>query len=256
MMLSLKKKIKPLYLLIKRNLLRIFLIRAKGMILPRYRNIIVVAPHPDDEVLGLGGFITQCLREEVKVYIIYLTDGEASLPDIDPEVVASKRIGLSNAVLVRLGISGERIFRMHLPDGGIPRKNTRGFDEAAERMRQIFSSLMPDAVFVTHPLDTWPYDHVAAFELAEKAIGNIVPACEFYGYWVWLWYSMPLKLMGRIDRIHTSCIPVHNVMDEKKFLMDLYLKSLASNGKPWSGVLPKEMIAAFHYPYEFVTRLR
>ena len=44
-------------------------------------------------------------------------------------------------------------------------------------------------------------------------------------------------------------------MPKKKALMDIYLKSLTPDGKPWSGVLPKSLLKAFDYPVEIVERI-
>ena len=38
--------------------------------------IVVVAPHPDDEVLGAGGLIQQACTAGAEVHVIYLTNGD------------------------------------------------------------------------------------------------------------------------------------------------------------------------------------
>src|SRR6266853_6003186 len=38
--------------------------------------IVVVAPHPDDEVLGAGGLIQQACAVGAEVHVIYLTSGD------------------------------------------------------------------------------------------------------------------------------------------------------------------------------------
>src|SRR5580704_2711504 len=38
--------------------------------------IIVVAPHPDDEILGAGGLIQQACAAGAEVHVIYLTSGD------------------------------------------------------------------------------------------------------------------------------------------------------------------------------------
>src|SRR5882757_725225 len=38
--------------------------------------IVVVAPHPDDEVLGAGGLIQQARAVGAEVHVIYLTSGD------------------------------------------------------------------------------------------------------------------------------------------------------------------------------------
>jgi len=37
---------------------------------------MVVAPHPDDEVLGAGGLIQQAVAAGAEVRIVYLTNGD------------------------------------------------------------------------------------------------------------------------------------------------------------------------------------
>lgn len=40
--------------------------------------ILIVAPHPDDDVLGSGGLIQKAVRAGKPVYVIYLTNGDAN----------------------------------------------------------------------------------------------------------------------------------------------------------------------------------
>ncbi|WP_216912330.1 PIG-L deacetylase family protein, partial [Nocardia noduli] len=40
----------------------------------------IIAPHPDDEVLGVGALAAYLTDADVSVSIIAVTDGEASLP--------------------------------------------------------------------------------------------------------------------------------------------------------------------------------
>jgi LmbE family N-acetylglucosaminyl deacetylase len=178
------------------------------------------------------------------------------LQDIDSAVVAVQRKALTTKVHERLGVSSEQAVWLHLPDGEIPRKDSPGFSIAVMQLDAIVNNSAPDAVFVTHPLDTWPFDHIAAFELVEAVIGNSALRCNLYAYWVWLWYSMPATHASLMDWNCVYRIPVHNVMHEKKDLMDLYLTPLAPDGRPWSGVLPKALIKGLLYPYEVVSKFR
>lgn len=41
-------------------------------------SLLVVAPHPDDEVLGCGGLITKIKENRGRVYVLFLTNGETS----------------------------------------------------------------------------------------------------------------------------------------------------------------------------------
>ena len=42
--------------------------------------ILIVAPHPDDEVLSSGGLIQKAVKSGKSVHIIYLTNGDESAP--------------------------------------------------------------------------------------------------------------------------------------------------------------------------------
>ena len=46
--------------------------------LPSNKKIIIVAPHPDDEVIGLGGTLLKLIKEKCNVEIIYVTSGKLS----------------------------------------------------------------------------------------------------------------------------------------------------------------------------------
>lgn len=43
--------------------------------LSNHKNIIIIAPHPDDEIIGCGGAIARASRNGSKVGVIYITNG-------------------------------------------------------------------------------------------------------------------------------------------------------------------------------------
>jgi len=45
------------------------------MINLKNQRVLIIAPHPDDEVFGCGGFIHRCKEEGAKVYILFMTVG-------------------------------------------------------------------------------------------------------------------------------------------------------------------------------------
>lgn len=42
----------------------------------RNKKVLIIAPHPDDEVIGCGGFISKARRSGAAVYVLYLTVGD------------------------------------------------------------------------------------------------------------------------------------------------------------------------------------
>lgn len=58
--------------------------------------ILVLAPHPDDEVLGCGGFIKKRAEEGAKIIIAIMTNGNIGAPELFP-IEGTKR-GRSEAI--------------------------------------------------------------------------------------------------------------------------------------------------------------
>jgi LmbE family N-acetylglucosaminyl deacetylase len=251
---GLKKIIKPVYQEVKWRLIEMRLLLSQAAAIPDYESMLVIAPHPDDEVIGLGGLLVESIRAKKRIHVVYLTDGEKSLDDLEPSIVAGQRLALTRKVLSSLGLPESQTSRLHLPDGSIPHPGHVNHDAAVKQLEAILYEFRPDAVFVTHPLDTWPFDHVAAFELAVQAVRKSRLSCRLYGYWVWLRYSMPLNKIAVICWNDIIKIPVDDVMAEKRKLLDLYLKPACADGRSWSGELPDSMLKPFERPYEVVQR--
>ena len=74
------------------------------------RSVLVLAPHPDDEVFGCGGSLLAHVENKVPVSVVVLTDGSLAGE-------AAQRIQESLAAAKVLGY-GEPEF-WHLPDRGL-----------------------------------------------------------------------------------------------------------------------------------------
>jgi LmbE family N-acetylglucosaminyl deacetylase len=114
---------------------------------PPGRRWLVLAPHPDDEVLGPGATLAQAVARGVEVRLIVVTDGGAQGGAADREREA-------RAGAAALGV-GEPEF-WHLPD-----RSLRPRDPALRRaVRVALERYRPDVVFVTSPVELHP-DHRA-----------------------------------------------------------------------------------------------
>ena len=86
---------------------------------PAPERAVVVAPHPDDEVLGVGGLLALLAAAGTRVEVLSVTDGEASHPggSISPHALAVVRAAETIAALTALGLRAD-VRGLHLPDGG------------------------------------------------------------------------------------------------------------------------------------------
>jgi bacillithiol biosynthesis deacetylase BshB1 len=117
---------------------------------------LVIAPHPDDAELGVGGTISLLLSQGKRVGVLDLTDGEPT-PFGSPEIRA-REAAEATAVL---GLS----WRGNL---GLVNRRLQADLESRARLAGMLRQLRPRTLFVPYWEDTHP-DHVAASRLIDDA---------------------------------------------------------------------------------------
>jgi LmbE family N-acetylglucosaminyl deacetylase len=83
--------------------------------------VVVLAPHPDDEVLGTGTLLRWLHSEGVPTMVVAVTDGEASharSTSISPPDLRRVRADEREAALSVLGVA-PALVRLGLPDGAV-----------------------------------------------------------------------------------------------------------------------------------------
>ena len=111
----------------------------------RGERLLILAPHPDDEVIGCGGLVAQHLREGRAVRVVVATDGAQAGS-------AATREQESRTALDRLGEGAELEF-LRFPDRGLG-------DEVAVRLREELLAFRPDLIAVPSSIEIHP-DHLA-----------------------------------------------------------------------------------------------
>lgn len=144
--------------------------------------IVVVAPHPDDETLGIGGALHDLAERASEVEVVALTDGEASHPNSPThsrEQLAARRTREQTDALTALGLLRATRTRLHLPDGALAKVK-----DLAARLTPIVRGA--SRCFVTWRHDGHP-DHDAAGAATAAACTALgVPLAEF-PVWAWNW---------------------------------------------------------------------
>lgn len=89
-----------------------------GSTLPRWRRVLAVVAHPDDESFGLGGVLDTFTASGSQVEVLCLTRGEASTLGVAAQVdLPAVRAAEIEAAGRLLGVSGTTL--LDLPDGGL-----------------------------------------------------------------------------------------------------------------------------------------
>jgi len=131
------------------------------------KKILVIAAHPDDEVLGCGGTIARHREENDQVHIILMADGVTSRT-YDPDVKESREEELKlhkdlivhrqNEVLMAAGILGVAKENIHLFNFPDQRLDTVPLLDLTKRIEKIKAQLNPEIVY-THFWNDLNMDH-------------------------------------------------------------------------------------------------
>lgn len=155
--------------------------------IPEAYNVIVFAPHPDDEIFGCGGAIAQHAQAGHSVHVILLTSGGFDSSEAAGEGYAQTRLSESARAARMLGLPAPRCWG--LADRGV------AYDEGlVQRMMQAIAETSADVIYAPSPWELHP-DHRAASMGAVEAVRRSEGEKSLYLYEV----SAPLRPNALID---------------------------------------------------------
>ena len=145
----------------------------------RHGRVVVVAPHPDDETLGVGGLLADASAAGIDIVVLSLSDGEAAF---DEAGLGDRRHTELRAAMTCLAPGGSfTIERVGLPDGGLAAMQQQIADVIRRHVRP------GDVLLAPLPCDGHP-DHDAVGSAAGHLAGSGVELC-WYPIWAWHWHE-------------------------------------------------------------------
>ena len=151
-------------------------------------DVLVVAPHPDDAELGMGGAICKMLQQGKRVGIVDLTSGEPT-PHGSPEI----RVAETAIATATLGVT----WRTNL---GMKNRFLEPTLENRHRLASLFRLTRPRWIFAPYWSDAHP-DHTAATELVEaarfwsKLTKSDLAGAPFHPERIYYYFCIHLKLV-------------------------------------------------------------
>lgn len=175
------------------------------MEVPPGRQILVLAPHMDDEVIGCGGTLAKHAIRGCNIVVVVLTDGSLGDPVLEStstsEPVRLEARGIlkeirkkeSRAAAKCLGV--QEVQFLDFPDCSLA--NTQGAREAVAR---IVADYRPDVLYVPFVTDRHP-DHRALADIVASLAVNW-PELLVAGYEVWspLHANCMVDITAQLDR--------------------------------------------------------
>jgi len=149
--------------------------------------LLIIAPHPDDEILAAGGVIQKARFFDAILHVVYLTDGEGYpvgvkaerrhgkiLTPADYKAYGLQREQEARTALRELGYSAWSLTFLGFPNGGLHRLMTTYWSEHSKAYRSRYTRLYRPSVSETFIPDTEYRGEDLTQELAE-IIGNFKP---------------------------------------------------------------------------------
>lgn len=197
-------------------------------VLPASKRLVVVAPHPDDEVLGCGALIAMHAGRGGRCLVVGVTDGEASHHGIvgcDPVELRLTRVQERLRGLMALGLSSAAVLRLQLPDGRIA-------EHEAILTACVRGVLRPgDIVVTTWHRDGHP-DHDATGRATRAAAAAKACICLEMPVWMWHW-AVPADI-----RVPWSCLRSLPVSDQVREAVHTAVASHATQVLPRTAAQP------------------
>lgn len=154
-------------------------------LVPPGSRLVVLAPHPDDEVLACGGLLAAMADRQEDIQLISVTDGEGSHPGSaqwpQTRLRAQRRLE-SEYAIAALGLDMARIswHRLGIADGGV-----------GEHSESLIALLSEDLRSSDVLLSTWRHDghcdHEAVGHCAAQAAARVGATLLEAPVWAWHW---------------------------------------------------------------------
>ncbi len=147
---------------------------------------VFVVPHPDDEILIMGGLLARQLDAGAAVTLVAVTDGEAAYPGLAPEPLASTRRREQAVALSRLAgphaTSTPEVIRLGLPDGHVA-------DHEAQLVDALRAAVGHPALIVA----PWAHDHHTDHEAVGRAAALVAAqrSTPLAAGLFWAWSNTP-----------------------------------------------------------------
>jgi N-acetylglucosamine malate deacetylase 1 len=155
--------------------------------LPDYRdrkgNILVISPHPDDDVLGAGGTMALAAGEGRGVFSVYVTDGSGSPrkePGISNEEMAVRREKEALHSLKAIGAAGGFFLRRKSQETTAAQGR-----EIQGEISEIVEILKPAEVYLPGPYERHKTHQACTFLAIEALRQTAGCSASVFGYSLW-----------------------------------------------------------------------
>jgi LmbE family N-acetylglucosaminyl deacetylase len=198
------------------------------------KSAVIVAAHPDDEVLGAGGLISMLAASRARLRLVAVTDGERSHKGhASTASLARRRTAETTVALRALGARSAEVIRLGMPDSGL-----------ASVEGELATALAPLIADFDLCLAPWDGDLHPDHEAAGRAVRKAGPRSLYcFPIWMWHWAS-PGDRRVPWDRALRVPLP-SRMVNRKRAAITSFASQLEDRGHGLGPVLAPGDIAHF-----------
>ncbi len=141
------------------------------------KNVLVVAAHPDDEVLGCGGTIARHIENGDKVSVVFMSDGVNSRANVKDNEEDERRECAKKASEI-LGAQPPRF--LNFPDN---RMDSVALLDIVQSLEAVIEEIYPEVIY-THHIGDLNIDHQVTSQAVMTACRPLPNSCirEIYSF--------------------------------------------------------------------------
>ena len=140
------------------------------------KNVLVISPHPDDDIIGCGGTLQNYRGRGAEIASVYMTDGRKGNPRYGEEELVSMRRQEAKTAADIIGIQKLIFFDNRDRELSVTSKTVA-------ELSKVLKDIQPEAVFLPFIIDDHP-DHATTIQIFLAAIKSLPPVmCYTWGIW-------------------------------------------------------------------------
>ena len=186
-------------------------------------NVVIVAPHMDDEALACGGLIAKLPKKDC-IHIVYATDGMKSPAPIMPGDTISSDLGKarmqeSTEAMTMLGVPEKNLHFLCLPEAELRENLPVLKNSLGEKLKQ----LDPQHIFIPFRYDRHP-DHLAVNHVVVSLVQQGIIYSQLIEYFVYYrWRLLPKRDIRKYIRPqYLFTLDISEVASRKRKALDCF----------------------------------
>ncbi len=176
------------------------------------KRVLVLAPHPDDEIIGCGGTIQRYHQQHANVTTVFVTDGRKGNSRYSEENNVAMRQEEATKAAQFVGI--DRLIFLDNRDTELsvsPKTSTK--------LAEVISSVNPEAVFLPFFMDNH-VDHMATNQMF-LSIADSFPELRCYAYCVWTplsYFNLTVDIAPYVEKKRHALMQYSSQLQEHDYI--------------------------------------